>query len=320
MVDLKVVDDEDEDDDDNIKLLQKPTENRLVATLTSNKFTISLELIKVILLVVICIVVGLSLAVRKHTTSTTTTTHVEDAQVVPLGDPTLPTELRGNSTEPPAPTDWEYKLVIWDSSYIEDCQATSQQWQGMINYNDGNMKCYCGDSPCNAEIGPDVINSHQPYNPDLNPEDTGSNLYYKVLKYGLVPPDTPCNTCGQQKPYPSGSFESKSSFVNSALKEGLTRDEMFTECDYPTLTRSIKYWQSYYIGRMEWYDLTDNSTGASHYAFTPVEITVGDSLEVVEAEAVSCVMEKLVNRIAEGGWEFIPSPTVDTLYFRRQKV
>jgi hypothetical protein len=35
---------------------------------------------------------------------------------------------------------------------------------------------------------------------------------------------------------------------------------------------------------------------------------------------VSCVMEKLVNRIAEGGWEFIPSPTVDTLYFRRQKV
>ena len=48
--------------------------------------------------------------------------------------------------------------------------------------------------------------------------------------------------------------------------------------------------------------------------------TLGVSLEVVELEVVSCVMEKLVNRIAEGGWEFIPSPTVDTLYFRRQKV
>jgi hypothetical protein len=54
--------------------------------------------------------------------------------------------------------------------------------------------------------------------------------------------------------------------------------------------------------------------------FTPPTITVGYSLEVVELEVVSCVMEKLVNRIAEGGWEFIPSPTVDTLYFRRQKV
>jgi len=60
--------------------------------------------------------------------------------------------------------------------------------------------------------------------------------------------------------------------------------------------------------------------GASHYNFTPLNITIGDSLEVVEVEVVSCVMEKLVNRIAEGGWEFIPSPTVDTFYFRRQKV
>ena len=49
--------------------------------------------------------------------------------------------------------------------------------------------------------------------------------------------------------------------------------------------------------------------------------TLGVSLEVVEVEeVVSCVMEKLVNRIAEGGWEFIPSPSVDSLYFRRQKV
>ena len=73
MVDLKVVDDEgEEEDDDNIKLLQKPTENRLVSTLTSSKFTISIELIKVILLFVICIVVGISLSVRTHTTTTTT--------------------------------------------------------------------------------------------------------------------------------------------------------------------------------------------------------------------------------------------------------
>jgi len=140
MVDLKVVDDEDEEDDDNIKLLQKPTENRLVATLTSNKFTISLELIKVILLVVICIVVGLSLAVRKHTTSTTTTTHVEDAQAVPLGDPTFPTELRGNSTKPPAPTNWEYKVVSWKSDYFQGCTDVTE-----VNGEGG--RCYCGEPP-----------------------------------------------------------------------------------------------------------------------------------------------------------------------------
>lgn len=290
MVDLKVVDDEgEEEDDDNIKLLQKPTENRLVSTLTSSKFTISIELIKVILLFVICIVVGLSLAVRKRTI-TTTTTHVEDAQVVPLGDPTLPTELRGNSTEPPAPTDWEYKLVLWDSTYVEDCQATSSQWENLKKSDGGTGSsasgngpyCYCGDSPCNAEFGPDVINSDQPYNPDLNPEDSGSNLWYKVNRFGLVPPETPCNKCGR---YPNGQygwnfFESKSSFVNNALKEGLTRDELFTECYYPTSTRIIKYWRSYYIGEgaMKWYDLTDEQYGGSHYGFTPVEFTVGESL------------------------------------------
>ena len=66
--------------------------------------------------------------------------------------------------------------------------------------------------------------------------------------------------------------------------------------------------------------MIDEQLGARITAFTPIEITVGDSLEVVELEVVSCVLEKLVNRIAEGGWEFIPSPTVDTFYFRRQKV
>ena len=65
---------------------------------------------------------------------------------------------------------------------------------------------------------------------------------------------------------------------------------------------------------MRWYDLTDEQYGASHYNFTPPTITVGDSLEVVEVEVVSCVKEKLVNRIAGGGWEFIPSPTVDIPY------
>ena len=91
----------------------------------------------------------------------------------------------------------------------------------------------------------------------------------------------------------------------------------------PTSTRSINYWQSYSMrgeGQMKWYDLTEEQYGASPYNLTPPIITVGDSLEIVEVEVVSCVMEKLVNRIAEGGWEFIPSPTVDTLYFRRQKV
>jgi len=241
--------------------------------------------------------------------------------------PSAPTQLPAIPTQLPAPTNWEYKLVLWDPTYVEDCQATSQQWNGMKtgNGNTGNGPyCYCGDSMCNAEFGPDVINSDQPYNPDLNPEDTGSNLWYKVRTFGLVPPETPCNTCGRypNSQYTWNSFESKSSFVNNALKEGLTRDELFTECDYPTMTRSINYWQSYYIGegQMRWYDLTDEQYGASHYNFTPPTITVGDSLEVVEVEVVSCVKEKLVNRIAEGGWEFVPSPSVDSLYFRRQKV
>ena len=61
-----MVDDEGEEDDDNIELLQKTTENRLVSTLTSNKFTISIELVKVILLFVICIVVAVTGGSHTH--------------------------------------------------------------------------------------------------------------------------------------------------------------------------------------------------------------------------------------------------------------
>ena len=42
------------------------------------------------------------------------------------------------------------------------------------------------------------------------------------------------------------------------------------------------------------------------------------SLEVVETEAVSCVLEKLVNRIAEDGWEFTDGG-IDYQNFRRPK-
>ena len=87
------------------------------------------------------------------------------------------------------------------------------------------------------------------------------------------------------------------------------------------MSRTIKYWGvSSQYGGVQWYDLTSEQYGGSHYNFTGANITVGNSLDSVETEVVSCVMEKLVNRIAEGGWEFIPSPRVDTLYFRRQKV
>jgi hypothetical protein len=509
MVELKVVDIEDDDDDDDIELLPKSTENRLVSTLTSSKATISIELIKVFLLFVICIVVGLVLAIRTHTT-----TVVQNAQVVPLGDPTIPTQLLGNSTQlpaptnweykvvswksdyyqgctnvigwreedpaegvhcycgeppvgdvppiygvplgscktanltcshcggaggssggdlgyprsnssfvdvalregltnedifntcsfptrtrvmntygqnhvgaaittsenatfalpisnverkisdcviemlinmlkrdnwsllpspnaetlhfsnkpaaptqlpaiptqppaiptqPPAPTNWEYKLVLWDSTYVEDCQATSQKWNALQSSKRPRDQtpvgeyCYYGDSMCNAEIGSDVI----------DPSRTNDD----ATRFGLVPPsDKPCNPCGPQSG-DYGSFESKSSFVNTALKEGLTRDELFTECYYPTMSRTINYWgRCYSDGSCGWGDLTEEQYGASHYNFTPPTITVGESLEVVELEVVSCVMEKLVNRIAEGGWEFIPSPSMDSLYFRRQKV
>ena len=519
MVELKVVDIEEDDDDDDIELLPKSTENRLVSTLTSNKATISIELIKVFLLFVICIVVGLVLAIRTHTT-----TVVQNAQVVPLGDPTIPTQLLGNSTQlpaptnweykvvswksdyyqgctdiiqnpgpaptdsgpcycgeppvgdvpnpinrqwdppndndklgscktanltcshcggkyhpgggyprskssfvdvalregltnedifntcsfptrtrvmkktddpwgkrkmlehinnaritgsenvtfalpiskveskfrdcviemlinmlkrdnwsllpspnaetlhfsnkpaaptqlpaiptqppaiptqPPAPTNWEYKLVLWDPTYVEDCQATTQQWENYARSYGMYCRCDNSDTTCYAELGSDNI----------------TNSYNDVQRHGLVPPSNPScayDTCGTRDDGTTKYYgESDSSFVNTALKEGLTRNEVFTECYYPTSTRTITQFKTKMMG------FSGNSMvdimvyGASHYNFYGINITVGDSLEVVEVEVVSCVMEKLVNRIAEGGWEFIPSPTVDTLYFRRQKV
>jgi hypothetical protein len=50
------------------------------------------------------------------------------------------------------------------------------------------------------------------------------------------------------------------------------------------MTRTIKYW----VGPDgEWYDLTEEQYGASHYNFTPPTITVGVSLDIVELEVVS---------------------------------
>lgn len=104
------------------------------------------------------------------------------------------------------------------------------------------------------------------------------------------------------------------------MKEDLTRDELFTQCGYPTTSRTIKFFSfSDQYGDDQWYDLTDERYGASHYGFSGIEITVGVSLEVVEAEAVSCVLEKLVNRIAEDGWEFT-NGGIDYQNFRRPRI
>jgi len=216
--------------------------------------------------------------------------------------------------------DWEYKMVLWDTTYVEDCQATTKEWESSRSINDGahtNTACFCGDSPCYAGLGPDVIDPNTM---------SGEGDYSNVRRFGLVPdPGTTCNTCGPRggswKMY--GSAESKSSFVNTAMKEGLTRDELFTQCNYPTSSRTIKFFSfssqdSSYSTQVQWYDLTDEKYGASHYGFTPIEITVGVSLEVVEMEAVSCVLEKLVNRIAEDGWEFTDGG-FDYQNFRRPK-
>ena len=306
--------------DDDVELLQRPKENRLVTTLTSNKATVGIELIKLVLLFVICVVAGLLLVARSRNAPPT-------VPPVPADNgEAVPSQPAGASPQPPASTanatDWEYKIVLWDTTYVEDCQATTEEWESsslMGSSSVGaytNTACFCGDSPCYAGLGPDVI----------DPNMSGDSDYFKVRRFGLVPdPGTTCNTCGPQSGAWEGfgSAESKSSFVNTAMKEGLTRDELFTQCGYPTTSRTIKFFSfssqdSSYSTQVQWYDLSDETYGASHYGFTPIEITVGVSLEVVEAEAVSCVLEKLVNRIAEDGWEFTDGG-IDYQNFRRPK-
>jgi hypothetical protein len=300
MVDLEEV-----DDDDDVELLQRPTENRLVTTLTSSKATVGIELIKLVLLFVICVVAGLLLVARSRNTPPT-------VPPVPADNgEAVPSQPAGASPQPPASTanatDWEYKIVLWDTTYVEDCQATTEEWEASAI-----SRCVCDpidDPTCLAELGSDVI--------DPNFSDCCEGNF--PHRFGFTPPLNPScadNRCGQ----PNGLAESKSSFVNTALKEGLTRDELFTQCEYPTSTRTITTFPfKGEYSNVAWYDLTDEQYGASHYGFTPIEITVGVSLEVVEAEAVSCVLEKLVNRIAEDGWEFTDGG-IDYQNFRRPRI
>ena len=300
MVDLEEV-----DDDDDVELLQRPTENRLVTTLTSSKATVGIELIKLVLLFVICVVAGLLLVARSRNTPPT-------VPPVPADNgEAVPSQPAGASPQPPASTanatDWEYKIVLWDTTYVEDCQATTEEWEASAI-----SRCVCDpidDPTCLAELGSDVI--------DPNFSDCCEGNFPN--RFGFTPPLNPScadNRCGQT----SGLAESKSSFVNTALKEGLTRDELFTQCEYPTSTRTITTFPfKGEYSNLAWYDLSDETYGASHYGFTPIEITVGVSLEVVEAEAVSCVLEKLVNRIAEDGWEFTDGG-IDYQNFRRPRI
>ena len=76
MVEITVVDHENDD----AILLHGQTENRLISKLTSKKATMSIELVKLILLFVLCIVVGLLLSVRTHTTTTPATPVVPTVQ------------------------------------------------------------------------------------------------------------------------------------------------------------------------------------------------------------------------------------------------
>jgi len=303
--------------DDDVELLQRPKENKLVRTLTSSKATVGIELIKLVLLFVICVVAGLLLVARSRN--------------APPAVPPVPAE-NGEGVPPvpsqPAPastanaTDWEYKMVLWDTTYVEDCQATTEEWENHAR----SPNCRCSDpedTTCAAELGSDVI--------DPSIQDLAGQ---RARRFGLVSQSNPgCvnNICGLYyersgssgtNPYANqyGFLPSESSFVNTAIKEGLTRHELFTHCEYPTSSRTITsfYFKEEYQSSGMYYDLTDERYGASHYGFTPIEITVGVSLEVVEAEAVSCVLEKLVNRIAEDGWEFTDGG-IDYQNFRRPK-
>ena len=179
MVDLEEV------DDDDVELLQRPKENRLVATLTSSKATVGIELIKLVLLFVICVVAGLLLVARSRNAQPT-------VPPVPADNgEAVPSQPAGASPQPPASTanatDWEYKIVLWDTTYVEDCQATTAEWENHAR----SPNCMCSDpedTTCAAELGSDVI--------DPSIQDLAGQ---RARRFGLVSQSNPgCvnNICG----------------------------------------------------------------------------------------------------------------------------
>jgi uncharacterized membrane protein affecting hemolysin expression len=102
-------------DDDDAVLLNEQTENRMVLRLTSKKFITSLELVKLVLLFIICIIVGVSLSRRSHNTTTPAST---DAPATPV----VPTEQ--NSTR------YEYRIEFTLQAELEQKlnQLTDEGW------------------------------------------------------------------------------------------------------------------------------------------------------------------------------------------------
>jgi len=269
MVDFKVVDDE---DDDTVPL-QKSTEDKVLATPTTNRVEVFMELVKVILLIVICIILGVLLrTIRVHTT-----TLVQNAQVVPLGDPVIQLQTAQEVM---------YKVVSWKSDYYQGCT----DFIGRVD----DMKCYCGEPP--VQDVPVWDRPRDWENPPLGSCKT-TNLT--------------CSHCGGLDKNVNGVRDgyprSKSSFMDVALREGLTNEDIFNTCSFPTRTRVLNTYSARTIVPSPSIVTSENATFAL-------------PISKVESKFSDCVMEKLVNRIAEGGWEFIPSPSMDSLYFRRQKV
>ena len=109
----------------------------------------------------------------------------------------------------------------------------------------------------------------------------------KMQRWDSAPPNVPCNHCGE---YP----RSKSSFVDVALREGLTNEDIFNTCSFPTRTRVMK-------------------RGGSR----DETVTFALPISMVEREISDCVIEMLINMLTRDNWSLLPRPSADTLYFSR---
>ena len=112
----------------------------------------------------------------------------------------------------------------------------------------------------------------------------------KMQRWDLAPPNVPCNHCGQN--YRGDNPRSKSSFVDVALREGLTNEDIFNTCSFPTRTRVMK-------------------RGGS-----PDEtVTFALPISMVERKISDCVIEMLINMLTRDNWSLLSRSSADTLYF-----
>ena len=191
--------------------------------------------------------------------------------------PTPPTTSPTPPTTASPSTTYEYKVVGWKSDYYEGCTSVVS-----------GLYCFCGSPP----------------SPCSDSSQGCNNCGGQVTQNGAS------STYSNQKLVLKANPLSKSSAVDVLKKEGITDNEIFTGCSFPTSSSTYSYgdWSTY-------------SFSTTFGVITEVSKSFGSPWSGADETVRTCLTDKLKTKLLDSGsWVHYSTSDVGddyTLHFRK---